>query len=65
MLEDNEIVRKYPPVRGMGKNMFFFHHTHAEGGDEEESMSKYNKFEVSHVLNSVSFLTIRHLDQND
>lgn len=45
-LEDNESVKNYPNVRGMAKNLFFFHHTHAEGGDEEESMSKYNNFEV-------------------
>lgn len=46
-LEDNDSVRNYPAVRGMAKNMFFFHHTHAEGGENEESMSKFNNFEVS------------------
>jgi hypothetical protein len=35
----------------MGKNLFFFHHTHAEGGVDEESLSKYNTFEVLLVLN--------------
>lgn len=45
-LEDHEVVSRYPDVRGMGKNMFFFHHTNAEGGADEESMSKYNTFEV-------------------
>jgi hypothetical protein len=45
-LEDNAAVKEYPDVRGMGKNLFFFHHTHAEGGADEESMSKYNTFEV-------------------
>jgi hypothetical protein len=46
-LEDNAVVNTYPDVRGMGKNLFFFHHTHAEGGADEESMSKYNTFEVT------------------
>lgn len=43
-------VEIYPHVRGMGKDMFFFHHTHEEGGAEEESMSKYNTFEVVFLL---------------
>jgi len=34
----------------MGENLFFFHHTHAEGGVDEESLSKYNTFEVLLVL---------------
>ena len=46
-LEDNAVVNTYPDVRGMGKNLFFFHHTHVEGGVDEESMSKYNTFEVT------------------
>jgi hypothetical protein len=34
----------------MGKDVFFFHHTHAEGGAEEDSMSKYNLFEVIFLI---------------
>jgi hypothetical protein len=49
-LEDNAVVNTYPDVRGMGKNLFFFHHTHSEGGTDEETMSKYNTFEVTMLL---------------
>jgi hypothetical protein len=35
----------------MGKNLFFFHHTHAEGSVDEESLSKYNTFEVILAIN--------------
>ncbi|KAG8833026.1 hypothetical protein FRC17_000149 [Serendipita sp. 399] len=48
-LEDNELVTKYPAVRGLARNIFFFHHTHAEGGADEESVSKYNAFEITMI----------------
>ena len=51
-LEDNERVKSYPDVRGLAKNMFFFHQTHAEGGANEESMSKFNMFEVRNIRNA-------------
>ncbi|KAG8778184.1 hypothetical protein FRC16_003941, partial [Serendipita sp. 398] len=47
LLEDNAKVTGYPAVRGLARNIFFFHHTHAEGGADEESMSKYNTFEIT------------------
>ncbi|THH13828.1 hypothetical protein EW146_g6431 [Bondarzewia mesenterica] len=47
-LEDHENVRQYPPVQGMQKNVFFFTHTHQENG-EEDSVSKFNKFEVEMI----------------
>ncbi|PVF97899.1 P-loop containing nucleoside triphosphate hydrolase protein [Serendipita vermifera] len=55
-LEDNECVTQYPHVRGMGKDVFFFHHTHREGGNEEDSMSKYNIFEVDMIKGLVNHL---------
>lgn len=45
-LEDNEQVKAYPDVRGLAKNIFFFHHVNSEGGADEESTSKFNLFEV-------------------
>lgn len=45
-LEDHESVNNYPPVRGMRKNVFFFDHRHKENGGEDDSISKFNQFEV-------------------
>lgn len=55
-LQDNESVMAYPDVRGLAKNMFFFHHTHAEGGMDEETMSKFNIFEASMIIGLVKHL---------
>ena len=44
-LEDNDIVRHYPPVQGIEKNVFFFSHSNKENA-EDDSVSKYNTFEV-------------------
>ena len=44
-LEDHDIVRRYPPVKGVDKNVFFFSHDNAENA-ETDSVSKYNMFEV-------------------
>jgi hypothetical protein len=48
-LEDNEIVKNYPDVKGMSENVVFFTHNHKEDGGQE-SVSKVNTFEVS-ILN--------------
>ena len=45
-LEDNELVTRYPPVQGMQKDVFFLNHLNEEGGTED-SVSKFNMFEVS------------------
>lgn len=44
-LEDNELVRAYPHVSGMQKDVLFFTHTNKENG-ADDSVSKYNDFEV-------------------
>lgn len=44
-LEDNEIVQRYPNVKGMSENVVFFTHNHKEDGGSE-SASKSNMFEV-------------------
>jgi len=46
MLEDNEHVTMYPDVVGMGKNVFFMTHAHAEHGGGEDTVSKHNMFEA-------------------
>jgi hypothetical protein len=45
-LEDNEVVKHYPNVKGMSENVVFFTHINKEDGGQE-SMSKVNSFEVS------------------
>jgi hypothetical protein len=45
-LEDHDIVRNYPRVRGLAYDMFFLDHRHTEEGGGEESVSKTNSFEV-------------------
>ena len=48
-LEDHDIVRHYPPVQGIEKNVFFFSHSHKENA-EDDSVSKYNTFEVCRYI---------------
>ncbi|KIM23239.1 hypothetical protein M408DRAFT_332444 [Serendipita vermifera MAFF 305830] len=55
-LEDNDLVKTYPDVRGLAKNLFFFHHENAEGGNDEESTSKFNRFEASMIKGLVRHL---------
>jgi hypothetical protein len=44
-LEDNDVVKQYPNVKGMSENVVFFTHNHKEDGGGE-SVSKVNSFEV-------------------
>ena len=44
-LEDHEIVKHYPDVKGISENVVFFTHNHREDGGQE-SVSKVNTFEV-------------------
>jgi len=44
-LEDNEIVKHYPDVKGVSQNVVFFTHKNKEDGGQE-SVSKVNSFEV-------------------
>jgi len=53
-LEDHEIVRHYPPVQGIDKDVFFFSHDNAENS-EIDSVSKYNMFEVRHYLEMCNY----------
>ncbi len=46
-LEDHDLVKKYPPIQGMEKDLFFFTHTNREKAADEGSASKVNTFEVS------------------
>ncbi|KAJ3559292.1 hypothetical protein NP233_g11303 [Leucocoprinus birnbaumii] len=53
-LEDNELVFSYPPVQGMQKDVFFFNHLNKENGTED-SVSKYNTFEVQMIRDLVVY----------
>ncbi|KAJ8903393.1 hypothetical protein NDN08_004501 [Rhodosorus marinus] len=59
-LLDGENTLEFPDVRGMGKNVFFLHHTHAENQHDRMSASsdrsKTNLFEVDLVEALVLYL---------
>ncbi|KZT10660.1 P-loop containing nucleoside triphosphate hydrolase protein [Laetiporus sulphureus 93-53] len=55
-LEDHDLVKHYPPVRGMAKDVFFLSHKHRENGSEDDSVSKYNMFEVNMIKDLVLYL---------
>jgi len=60
-LEDHSIVSHYPPVQGIEKNVYFFSHSHKENA-EDDSVSKYNTFEVCRHLGLDSYhMTITRL----
>ena len=49
-LQDHELTKQYPAVRGMAKNLFFMSHEHRETGGGEDSVSKHNMFEVCQTI---------------
>ncbi|KAH9048669.1 hypothetical protein EDB83DRAFT_2317412 [Lactarius deliciosus] len=53
-LEDNEVVRSYPAVQGMEKNVVFFSHDNPENS-EDDSVSKHNMFEVAMIRDLVLY----------
>jgi hypothetical protein len=57
-LQDHELVKTYPSVRGLTKDVFFLNHAHRENGDGDgdESSSKYNTYEVAMVKDLVLYL---------
>ncbi|KAI0369710.1 P-loop containing nucleoside triphosphate hydrolase protein [Pilatotrama ljubarskyi] len=55
-LEDHDLVKEYPHVRGMAKDVFFFTHDHKENGGEDDFVSKYNQFEVDMIKDLVLYL---------
>lgn len=48
-LEDHDLVKNYPHVQGMAKDVFFLNHDHKENGGEDDFVSKYNQFEVRQI----------------
>ncbi|CDO69109.1 hypothetical protein BN946_scf185042.g11 [Trametes cinnabarina] len=53
-LEDNTLVHDYPSVQGMQKDVVFFNHLNKEGGSDD-SVSKYNMFEVEMIRDLVIY----------
>jgi len=49
LLEDDDKVKNYPDVKGMGRNLWFFDHNHPEE-ISDSSVSHSNKFEAGMVL---------------
>ncbi len=53
-LEDHDLVKRYPHVRGFARNVFFLTHENRENdGNEDDSGSKYNTYEVEQVISAV------------
>ena len=48
-LQDHDLVKCYPPVRGFAKNVFFLSHSHKDSG-AEDTESRYNIYEVRYAL---------------
>ncbi|KAH8976901.1 hypothetical protein EDB92DRAFT_1938185 [Lactarius akahatsu] len=63
-LEDNEVVRGYPAVHGMEKNVVFFSHNNPENS-EDDSVSKHNMFEVAMIRDLVIYLLKQGLYDGD
>ncbi|KAI9460073.1 hypothetical protein HD554DRAFT_1598622 [Boletus coccyginus] len=55
-LQDHELVKSYPDVRGMVKNLFFVTHNHKENGGTDDTASKYNMYEVEMIRDLVLYL---------
>jgi hypothetical protein len=53
-LEDHAKVESYPSVRGMAKDIWFFHHTNKENSGGDDGVSKCNTFEVSKLSAFIS-----------
>ncbi|KAH9048674.1 hypothetical protein EDB83DRAFT_2507364 [Lactarius deliciosus] len=53
-LEDHEVVRDYPAVHGMEKDIVFFSHDNPENS-EDDSVSKHNMFEVAMIRDLVLY----------
>lgn len=60
-LEDHDLVKNYPHVQGMAKDVFFLTHDHKENGGEDDFVSKYNQFEVDH-MDGISVLSVVFAD---
>ncbi|KAK0440271.1 hypothetical protein EV421DRAFT_1712588 [Armillaria borealis] len=54
-LEDHDLVKMYPPIQGMEKDLFFFTHTNRERVADEGSASKVNTFEVDMIVDLVLY----------
>ena len=45
-LQDHDLVKDHPNVRGIQKNVFFLSHNHKENGEDIDGLSKYNQYEA-------------------
>ncbi|KEP50888.1 NFX1-type zinc finger protein [Rhizoctonia solani 123E] len=55
-LQDHSLVKEYPDVRGMKKNVFFVSHANKETGGGEDSVSKHNAYEIDMIYELVLHL---------
>jgi hypothetical protein len=65
-LEDHNLVKQYLDVRGFARNVFFLSHQHRENdGNEENSGSKYNTYEVRKLVFVGYLINIQGTGAND
>ncbi|KAF9905304.1 hypothetical protein EC991_001852 [Linnemannia zychae] len=63
-LEDGKKVRDYPDVGGMGSNLYFMNHAHAEDAKDQYGMQSFsNTFEVKMVEALAHYLIKNGYDQ--
>ncbi|KFH66126.1 hypothetical protein MVEG_08227 [Podila verticillata NRRL 6337] len=63
-LEDGKEVRSYPPVCGMGRDLYFMHHDHPEDSKDIYGMQSYSSsFEVSMAEALATYLIKNGYDQ--
>ncbi|KAI9241316.1 MAG: hypothetical protein BYD32DRAFT_66872 [Podila humilis] len=63
-LEDGKEVRSYPPVCGMGRDLYFMHHDHPEDSKDMYGMQSYSSsFEVSMAEALATYLIKNGYDQ--
>ncbi|KAF8316395.1 hypothetical protein DL93DRAFT_2193459 [Clavulina sp. PMI_390] len=55
-LEDHSIVKAYPAIRGLQRDVYFVNHSGKENGADEDSVSKHNKFEAAMIKDLVLHL---------
>uniref|UniRef100_A0A8W8IV13 RZ-type domain-containing protein n=1 Tax=Magallana gigas TaxID=29159 RepID=A0A8W8IV13_MAGGI len=57
-LEDHEIVRRYPDIKGISHNFFFIHHDYLESNDVEQK-SHSNLYEAEYIVALCRYLKLQ------
>nr|XP_034329289.1 NFX1-type zinc finger-containing protein 1-like [Crassostrea gigas] len=57
-LEDDEVVKTYPDIKGISNNMYFIHHDYPESNDEEQK-SHSNLYEAEYIVALCRYLKLQ------